>query len=80
MSGMTNTTAPLTIGTESTTSKIDFIDVTYTKVLNGSVRCYAYIEGKKGRVQVVKDGTVNITGRFSNAELSAMFAAILSQS
>lgn len=56
--------------------KINWIPVVYSRVLNGSVRCYAYVEGKKGRVQVINDGSVNITGRFTNDEMAAMFQAI----
>lgn len=51
--------------------------VVYSRVLNGSVKGCASIEGKQGRVQVTKSGSVNITGRFSNAEMAAMFEAIL---
>lgn len=65
------------MGVEESTAKINWIPVVYARVLNGSVRCYAYVEGKMGRVQVVNDGSVNITGRFSNAEMAAMFEAIL---
>lgn len=68
------------MGVEESTAKINWVPVVYARVLNGSVRCYAYVEGKKGRVQVVTDGTVNITGRFSNDEMAAMFEAILQNS
>lgn len=52
--------------------------VVYTRVLNSSVKAYIYVEGKMGRVQIVDDGSVNVTGRFTNAEMAAMIEAALS--
>jgi acylphosphatase len=52
--------------------------VVYNRVLNSSVKAYIYVEGKTGRVQIVDDGSVNVTGRFTNAEMAAMIEAALS--